>query len=138
MFLRFAVQSLNKPFFSMLPNYELKKFTKNGPLKISSSFKTLVFVVIRSLSRSFVQKLNLKKILTQVDPVFLFLGPYKINHKIGHFWPFCFTIGLTNLPKTAIESLKRDHFAFLELAFPPLFKSLSIFNVRFLSLFKPF
>ena len=69
----------------MLPNYELKKFTKNGPLKISSSFKTLVFVVIRSLSRSFVQKLNLKKILTQVDPVFLFLGPYKINHKIGHF-----------------------------------------------------
>ena len=31
MFLHFAVQPQNKPFFAMLPYYKLKKFSKMGP-----------------------------------------------------------------------------------------------------------
>ena len=61
-------------------------------MAISPISKLWVFFIIRSFSHSFVPKLNLKKIWawriqikSQVDPVFLFLGPYRTHHKNDHF-----------------------------------------------------
>ena len=70
------------------------------------------FQNLGSLSRSFVHKLNLRrsrldKYKSQVDLVFQFLGLYKIHHKIGYFWPICFIIGITYLPKIILKSLRR-------------------------------